>query len=330
MSAPPRDADADGPTIQVVRAPPFLTVQDLGRPGWRASGVPPGGAMDPWALQSANLLLGNPAGAGALEWAEGGGTLRFARRTSLALAGAEAHVRLDGAEVAWGRVYVAAAGSELEVGRFEHGRFLYLAVRGGVTVPPVLGSRSTYLPARLGGVEGRRLRTGDAVPIGATGDWAPGAGRRLPESFRAPLADDAPLRVIAGPQRASLSGEQWLALLRTAWRLSPSADRMGYRLDGMAVPGGEADATLPSQPTCAGAVQLPPGGTPIVLMADAPTVGGYATPAVVCTADLARLAQRRPGDTVTFTEVGVEEARMLLRERRRWLEEVGRATAERE
>jgi antagonist of KipI len=318
----PHTTATGGAAIEVTHAPPFLTVQDLGRPGWRASGVPPGGAMDPWALQAANLLLGNPAGAAALEWAEGGGALRFRQGASIVLAGALADVRLDGAELAPWCVHPAPAGSVLEVGRFLQGRFLYLAVGGGVDVPPVLGSRSTYLPAHLGGVDGRRLRTGDVVAGGAAERGGPGAGIGLPAALRPPLTDDAPLRLIAGPQRAALSDAHWHALLRTPWRVSASADRMGYRLDGAAVGEAVTDASLPSQPTCPGAVQLPPGGTPIVLMADAPTVGGYATPAVVCTADVSVLAQHRPGDVVTFSEIGVEEARALLRERQRWLEEV--------
>lgn len=301
-------------TLTVLTAPPLLLPQDLGRPGYRAAGVPAGGAMDRWALQLANVLVGNVPGAVALEWASGGGMVRFSAPTTLALAGAEVEAALDGAPVEPHRTLRARAGSTLSIGRMRTGRFLYLAVRGGVGVPRVLGSGATYLPASLGGLSGRPLRAGDVLPIGAA---APDEHRDVacPAELRDPLPP-APgtVRVIRGPQAALLGSDGWAALLGATFTVSRAADRMGYRLDGPVIPLA-ADAALPSEPGVPGAIQLPPAGRPIVLMADAPTVGGYPKPAVVCSADLGRLAQRGPGEPVRFVEIGVEEAQRIYRRR---------------
>lgn len=311
MSGPA--ATAAGTTLTVLAAPPLLLPQDLGRPGWRAAGVPAGGAMDRWALQLANVLAGNASDAVALEWAAGGGVVRFSAPTAFALAGAEVEATLAGRPVAGHRTLHARAGDALAVGRFHAGRFLYLAVAGGIAVPPVLGSGATYLPAALGGLEGRTLRAGDVLPLGAPPGERP--DRRCPAELRDPLPP-APgtVRVVRGPQAHLLDAEGWAALLGATFTVSRAADRMGYRLAGPAVPIA-ADAALPSEPGAAGAIQLPPGGQPIVLMADAPTVGGYPKPAVVCSADLGRLAQRTPGETVRFAEIGVAEAQRLYRRR---------------
>jgi antagonist of KipI len=304
--------------ISVVHAPPFLTLQDGGRPGHRAAGVPPSGAMDPWALALANLLVGNAPGAAALEWALGAGAIRFEAPAVVALAGAEVDVSLGGEPAAPYRTLAADAGGVLAVERFVHGRFLYVAVRGGVDVPPLLGSRATYLPGRFGGLDGRRLRAGDRIPVGVTDAPAPRTGFTLPEALRPAYAapGGAVLRLVCGPQAAVLDDAGWAEFLGAVYRVSRLSDRMGYRLEGPApVVGAVGTAALPSEPACPGAVQLPAGGMPIVLMVDGPTVGGYPKPAVVASADLSALAQRTPGEEVRFRLVTVEEAQKAYRRR---------------
>jgi antagonist of KipI len=303
-------------TLEVVDAPPYCTVQDLGRRGLRAAGVPAGGAMDPWTVRAANRLLGNPEDAAVLEWADGGGTLRVLADTHLVLAGAHVAATLGERPVAGRRVFRAPAGSTLRIGQFFAQRFLYIAVRGGIDVPPILGSRSTYLPAQLGGVEGRRLRRGDRLVAGTTDAPPPVVGRFLPPE---PDAGTSAIRVLAGPQRDLVGDAAWTALLETEWRVSRMSDRTGYRLDGPAVRLPATLGTLPSEPGCPGTVQLPALGYPIVLLADAPTVGGYPKPAVVCTADLSRLAQCRPGDPVRFATIHLDGATALLRAREAWV-----------
>ena len=312
MSPPP--APGAPRTVTVVTPPPLLLVQDPGRTGYRAQGVPASGAMDRWALQLANALVGNEPHAAALEWAGGGGMLRFSVDTTIALAGVDPEAVL-GHEVvdAW-RVLHAKAGEALSIGRFRTGQFLYVAVRGGLVVPPVLGSAATYLPAGFGGVEGRPLRRGDVLPIGPAAGPPPAALVCPPELCDPLPPEPGTVRVVRAPQAGLLGDDGWAVLLGATFTVSRASDRMGYRLDGPTVPI-SADVALPSEPSAPGAVQLPPGGQPIVLMADAPTVGGYPKPIAVCSADLGRLAQVRPGETVRFVEVDVAEAQRLYRRR---------------
>jgi antagonist of KipI len=285
--------------IEIVAAPPYLSVQDAGRPGYRASGVPESGAMDRRALASANRVVGNIGGAAALEWALAGGSIRFAAATRVALAGATVDATLDGAPIEAGRAYEAARGSTLTITRLVAGRFLYVAVAGGIDVPLVMGSRSTYLPAKLGGYHGRLLRTGDAVPTGGA----------LAASILeySPIAPGETVRLVRGPQAARLDDGQWSTLLASPFQVSGASDRTGYRLDGPAL-ASAGWGTRPSAPVRPGVVQLTEGGTLIVLMPDGPTVGGYAAVAIVPSPDLAVLAQRCPGETVRFSEATVREA----------------------
>jgi antagonist of KipI len=301
--------------ITVVKAPPYLTVQDLGWSDLRAAGMPVGGAMDRWALATGNLLVGNSRESAVLEWALAGGAIRFERASLIALTGAEVGATMSGKPVQAQAPIAVAAGETLSVERFVRGRFLYIAIAGGVDVPPLLGSRSTYLPAGIGGFEGRRLKTGDVVRFGSSPTPAPRAGRPIPGSALV----DGVVRVIPGPQRGLWPDAAWHAFLGSTFTVSPTSDRMGYRLTASAPITG-APADLPSEPTCAGAIQLPPDGHPIVLMADGPTVGGYAKIAAVITADLGRVAQRNPGESVRFREVSVEEAQEAYRELARQLE----------
>ncbi len=298
--------------IEIAAAPPYLTVQDAGRPGHRADGVPGGGAMDPWAHAVGNVLVGNDSGAAALEWSLSGGRLRWDRPGVFALAGATVEAALDGEPVAIHRSYRAHAGSELVVGRLVSGRFLYVALAGGIDVAPVLGSRSTYLPGRFGGVEGRLLRTGDRLAAGETAEVVP-VGFAAPRELE-PRYEQGVCGVVRGPHAELFSADAWRVLVETAFGIDAASDRMGYRLVGPAIEH-RGDAALPSAPVCPGAVQIPAGGRPIVLMADGPTVGGYPVIAVVCSADLPFIAQRVPGEVVRFRTMTVEESQRAFRRR---------------
>ncbi|HEU5218535.1 MAG TPA: biotin-dependent carboxyltransferase family protein [Gemmatimonadales bacterium] len=302
--------------IEVLKAPPFATVQDHGWQTGRAMGLPPGGAMDPATLEFANRLVGNPPGLAGIEWALGPGTLRFAEgTTACVLRDAEVHVegvrQPDGA-------FQVTAGATVSIAPRGRDRFLYVAVRGGIDVPVVMGSRSTYLPGGFGGHEGRRLQSGDRLPGGpepANGAAGRAAGLRPEAGSRAPGGSgQGPLvlRVTRGPQWDRFDAAAQAALLAGEFTVSAASDRMGYRLGGPAVRPREA-ATLPSEAACPGAVQIPDDGGPIVLMPDGPTVGGYPKVVVVIRADLGELAQRQPGSLVRFREVSLEKARALIR-----------------
>jgi biotin-dependent carboxylase-like uncharacterized protein len=299
--------------IEIVAAPPYLTVQDAGRPGYRAEGVPAGGAMDSWAHAVANALVGNPAGAAALEWSLSGGRIRWQRAAVFALGGARVEAALDGEPVAMHRSYRAEAGSELAITRFLSGRFVYVAVAGGIDVVPVLGSRSTYLPARFGGLEGRLLRAGDRLPVGDARVAGVRVGFAAPSELE-PHYETAECGVVRGPHADLFSADAWDVLMETAFGVDAASDRMGYRLSGPAI-AHRGDAALPSAPVCAGAVQIPAGGRPIVLMADGPTVGGYPVIGVLCSADLPLVAQRLPGELLRFRAMTAEEAQRALRRR---------------
>lgn len=292
--------------IEVLHAGLCDLVMDQGRPGRGALGVPVGGAAEPGALAAANRLVGNDECAAGLEILLSGPSLRFPARGVVALTGARfAASRGSGAPVPWNETLVLAAGETLTLAGAESGCRCWLAVRGGVAVPSVMGSRSTFLPGAFGGYLGRPLRSGDALAIGA----GAGAVRLLRAWPPARGAGDAPLRVVAGPQTARFNDAGLAAFFGGCFRVAAASDRRGLRLTGPAVT--QAAAGLLSQGVLPGTVQVPPDGQPIILGWDGPVTGGYPVIAGVISADLPRMAQLRPGDDLGFSTVEVDVARSL-------------------
>jgi antagonist of KipI len=289
----------------VERAGVWTTVQDGGRRGYRAEGVPLSGACDGLALRVANLLVGNTETAPGLEVMLVGPDLTFAQDTLVALGGAETATL-----PAW-RPRLVPAGERLRVGALTRGCRGVLAIAGGVAVARVLGSASTYARAGLGGVHGREVRAGDRLPLGGAtpvnvGPWSVDP-RMLPR-----YGADVTVRVVPGAQAEEFGEAGW----ETEFRISAQSDRMGVRLQGPALArrsGGE----LASSPVAPGTVQVPPDGQPIVLLADAQTIGGYPQWAHVVAVDLPVMAQLRPGDRVRFRPVTAAEARALARAQER-------------
>jgi antagonist of KipI len=289
-----------GPQIEVVRPGMFTTVQDLGRTGWRASGVPVGGAADLFALRVANSLVGNPEGAAALEFTLVGPELHFTHDTVVAMGGAD-----FGAVPEWRPVKVEA-GATLNFGQARNGCRGYLAIAGGVDVAPILGSRSTYTRAALGGFHGRILHEGDAIPIHAESrhirdHW------RIDERILPAYSASPTVRVVSGAHAAQFS-PAWSGL---AFRTSSRSDRMGLRLTGEPLARNTTEELL-SLPVAPGTIQVPPDGQPIVLLSDAQTVGGYPQIAHVISVDLPLIAQLRPGDAVRFVPVSLGQAHELM------------------
>lgn len=288
--------------IEVVRAGLCDLVMDLGRPGRGALGVPVGGAADPTALAAANRLVGNSADAAGVEVTLAGPQLRFPNGGVAALCGARfAATRSSGAPVPWNETLILAAGETLQLEQALDGCRCWLAVRGGVVEPEVIGSRSTFLPAAFGGHQGRALRTGDTLILGAATD-APRLRRA-----RGPSSPGHALRVIAGPQVAQFDDHGLAAFFLGRYRVGAASDRRGIRLAGPPVTGARRE--LPSQGVLPGCIQVPPDGQPIVLGWDGPVTGGYPVIACVIAADRPRLAQLRPGDRVAFTTTTVADAR---------------------
>lgn len=282
--------------ITVITAPPYATIQDLGRPGYLASGIPRSGAADTDSAIAVNAIVGNSAGAAVIEWALGAGSLTFGCDAVIALGGAESTATVDGNGIASHVATAVNAGGVLRIERMVCGRFLYIAVRGGIDVPVVLGSRSTLLSAGFGGHQGRRLRSADTLEIG---DDVVGADARARAATLLAPRDFGPIPITRGPEAVLFSNAQWERFLRSDFTISRASDRIGYRLEGPVLEHTGA-ADLPSEPTCIGAIQVPQDGTPIVLMHDGPTVGGYPKIAVIRSRAVSRFAQFMPGDTVRF------------------------------
>ena len=299
--------------IEVVKPGLLTTVQDAGRRGWRAFGMPVAGAMDRHAYAVANLLAGNPAGAAALEMTLVGAALRFEAAAYVAICGADLRPTLDARSVRTWSAFPVPAGAVLACGASASGARAYVAVHGGIDVPLVLGSRSTYVRAGVGGLAGRPLRAGDRVPIGAPRAPLPAAPRALAPALVPSYAPEVRLRVVLGPQDDRFTQRAIATFLGEPYAVTARNDRMGYPLEGPAIehvagPDIVSDAILP------GAVQVPGSARPIVMAVDAHTVGGYAKIATVIGPDLARLAQARQGDSVRFTAIALDEAVAALRE----------------
>jgi len=267
--------------------------------------------MDSFAVQAANLMVGNDSSSAALEWALGGGRLTFSDATSIALAGAIVRATLAGRSVAPCTTVSVAAGDTLEIEQFVTGRFLYVAVSGGIDVPPLLNSRSTYLPGHFGGFDGRLIRTGDQLQVGAS-RLAASDGLHCAAELM-PRYDSDTVHVTRGPQAELFTESAFHALSESTHRISTTSDRTGYKIDGPSI--GASPGALPSEAACPGAMQVPGDGHPIILMADAPTVGGYPKIAVVSAADMPIVAQRRPGEPLRFEIVTIEQSQKAFRRR---------------
>ncbi len=304
--------------LRVVEAGPLTTVQDLGRYGYQSRGVPVAGAMDPFALRLLNRLLGNPDGAAALEATLVGPTVDVEAEGGLlvAVGGAECQATADGVPVAPYRATWLPSGSRLVVGPARNGLRPILAVAGGIDVPLVLGSRSTFLRGAFGGFGGRALAPGDRVPVGPPGEpeALPGRdGLAIPPAARPALEPAVTLRVVLGPQADRFTDEAIETLRREPFRLSAESDRMGARLAGPCL-AHRRGADIVSDGTTAGSIQVPESGQPIVLLADRQTTGGYTKIGTVVSADLPRLAQLVPGGEVRFEVVDLAAAYRAARE----------------
>ena len=306
--------------LEVLEPGLLTTVQDAGRPGYVHLGLPPAGACDPQALETGNALLDNDPGDACLEVTLGNASFRALATCVLAVTGADLGARIDEdpSPIEPGQALLLRQGSELRfTGRIDRGFRAYLCVPGGINVPEILGSRSTYLPAALGGLEGRALRAGDRLQFGRPDDRS-AAGRNWPTVLERDEPTQVPrLRVIPGPHVERLGSDVLKRFLDQEWHVSGASDRTGLRLEGTALGTSSAEAgELLSAGVTWGAVQLPPGGEPICLLADHQTVGGYPVLAVVARVDHPALAQLAPSDRVRFLRVGVEEAQKRYRAQR--------------
>lgn len=316
--------------ILEVDSPGLLTtVQDLGRWGYQGRGMPVAGAMDPQALKIGNILVGNPPEEAALEITLMGPTLRVRQGEGLvAVTGAEVDLAFNGTQVPLWQALKVREGDTIALTTSKgRGCRSYLCLSGGVDVPKIMGSKSTYLRAQVGGLKGRPLKGGDRI---TTGPLYPLTWRTVdfscPDSLRPRRDFDLPLRVILGPQEEAFTKQGLETFLGSTYTITNEADRMGYRLDGPTIEH-QSGADIISDAIPLGAIQVPGHGKPICMLADRQTTGGYTKIAVIATPDIGVLAQRLPGQTVVFQTVSLDEAFSLLKADRQRIEELLRLRA---
>ena len=302
------------PALEVIAPGLHTTVQDRGRIGYQDIGVPASGPLDRISLSLANALVGNPPGTPVLEVLLQGPTLKVSAesaRVALAGCGAGIEIRSGNARtIPAGRSVRLARGEVFRIGALGDSVCAYLAIEGGLDVPLVLGSASTYVRGAIGGFHGRRLQAGDIVPLKLAG-----AIVREERALSRPLelALDQPIRVVLGPQADYFTAGSVQTFLAADYTVSPQADRMGYRLTGPALAHAKG-YDIVSDGIVAGAVQVPGAGLPIVLMVDHQTIGGYPKIATVISADIPVIGRRKPGRPIRFVAVSVPEAERLRRE----------------
>lgn len=304
----------DVAVARVIRPGLLTTIQDLGRWGWQRFGVPTAGPMDHRSHRLSNALAGNGVDAAALEVTLVGPEMEFEDDRRLAVAGAVFELTVDGQRVPDHAPFEVQRGTRLRFGRRIRGSRAYVAIAGGIAVPPVLGSRSTHLVSKMGGLNGRALVAGDLLPLGPYDPHAKrpreASGAQVPALM---LSDSPPVRVrvLAGPQQDLFANEALDVLQSEPYVVRKDSDRMGFRLEG-AFLRHRAGADIISDATPLGVIQVPASGQPMLLMADRQTLGGYPKIATVITADLAAAGQLAPGDTVAFEVCTRREALAAL------------------
>lgn len=321
--------------IDVVRPGLQTTIQDAGRPGYLSRGIPPAGPQDYRSFALASLLVGNPLppppltpgdpGLAGLEILAIGPTLSFDGPAVIALTGGHVDALLDGEPVPSWTAVAVLDGATLKVGKVNPGTRAYLAVAGGIDVPPYLGSRATFVRGGQGGLEGRALRKGDRLALGPA-KAADAAGRSVPVELRRRL-DERPwvVRVVPGPQDHLFTEAGLERFFGTEWQLSPTSDRMGFRFIGPALEmrerpdylvrdAGSGPADIVDDITPVGGIQVPGGIEPIAMGVENPTAGGYAKIGTVISTDLGVLGQIRPMEPTRFAAVDTDEAQQIARD----------------
>ncbi len=278
----------------------LTTVQDSGRFGFQQYGVPVSGAMDYYAFMASNLLLRNKPNQACLEITLLGPTLEFLNQTQIAITGADLSPILNREKVPCWQTLTVSKGDELRFGPPRSGCRAYLSVKGGIDVPVLLGSRSTYVRGLLGGYKGRQLRTGDVIEANQLQCSSETHVQMMPQNLIPTYETNPTIKVVLGPQSDFFTNRTREVFASSTYTVTADSDRMGYRLDGpeLAL---KKSFPMVSDATPVGAIQVPTDGKPIIMMRDAQTTGGYPKIAVVTTPDTSRLGQVRPGDMIEFS-----------------------------
>jgi antagonist of KipI len=307
--------------ITTLQSGVLTTIQDQGRFGYQAYGMPIAGAMDQYAFRLANLLAGNREQAAVIEMTGSGAAFKFDKEQIGAVCGADMQGRLNGQPIPNWSAFVIPRGSELQFGTALQGYRGYMAIRGGIAVPPVLQSRSTCTWAKIGGFEGRPLQQGDVLYVGQELGSLRKSLVKVPERYIPVYGEVAVLRVLPGLQDYLFSEAALAAFFANPYTVTTQAERAGYLLEGTKITSaGSKD--IVSDAVNLGAVQIPLQGMPLIVTADHPTTRGFAKLGSVIQVDLSRLAQLKPGDKIQFIRTSENEAIQALQERQRVYEEL--------
>jgi antagonist of KipI len=305
----------------IIESPGLLTtVQDQGRFGYQRYGMPVSGAMDTFSLHLANALVGNKANEACLETTFTGPEIVFKDPGVIAITGADMNPIKNGKPVLLYKTIEVNRGDRLSFTGLRNGCRSYIAFAGGINVPVVMGSRSTYLRGKIGGHEGRSLKAGDELILGeATGKVKL---KEIPREKIPRYRSSQTIQIIPGPEVRRFELEGIRHFLTCEYKVTDQSDRMGYRLFGREIEQLLAKADIISAGVTFGTVQIPGNGQPIILMADRQTTGGYTRIANAISFDLTLLAQLKPGDRIRFREISLEKAQELFIERQKWISSI--------
>jgi antagonist of KipI len=300
--------------FEVIEPGILTTIQDSGRFGFGRFGVPHSGALDPFSFRVANLLVNNQGNRACLETTLMGLKLKALNESVIAITGGDLSPPLNGESLEMWRTHLLVEGDVIAFKKVRSGCRAYLSVSGGFIVPEVMGSRSTYLSGKFGGMEGRPLRKGDILYRPDSPSPLNRIGLRLPEEWIPLFEKDANLRVVPGPQDHHFTEEGFRIFCSSTYEVSSQCDRMGIRLNGPRIERRpEVEESIISEGFLSGAIQVPGDGKPIIILTELVT-GGYTKIAAVISTDLTKVAQLKPGDRITFEPVLIEKAHLLLKE----------------
>ena len=299
---------------------PLTTVQDLGRFGYQKFGMPTAGAMDKFSYKIANLLVDNKEDDAVLEYTFKGPNLKFEEDAIIAVTGAENTVKINGKKIKMWKSHYIEKGSTLEISSAQKGLRGYISFKSGFDLPEIMGSKSTYLRANLGGYEGRKLKNGDVLEINKKISRDNYTLKSLEKKYR-PDFSQRNIRVILGPQDDSFSKEGISKFLKDEFKVSSQADRMGYRLEGPKIDHKDG-ADIITDGIAEGSIQVSGNGKPIIMLADSQTTGGYTKITTVITVDIDIVSQKKPGDLITFEKIDIKTAQKLFKKRKEIYESI--------
>ncbi len=303
--------------LEVLKPGLLTTVQDLGRHGYQQFGLSPSGAMDEYALQVANILVGNDRAEAALEMTIMGTSFKMHEDLVVAFTGGDLQPHIDNVPAFMWKSCHVKAGQQISFRQPIDGARLYMSVAGGFALPEVMGSKSTALRIGIGGLDGRELQKGDVLKVNGGKDHVRGKRKLIP-SATPHYEKNTTVRVIVGPQEDAFTEESLDTFFSEVYKVTHQSDRMGYGLEGAKLKH-KIGADILSDAIAPGSIQVPGDGKPIILMADRQTTGGYTKIANIISVDLPRVAQVPPGGTVSFERVSVEKAQELARKQEKFL-----------